>query len=137
VPTVCALLADLLPKYLDARAYAVVQGAPPETTRLLELRWDHIFYTGSTRVGRIVAAAAARHLTPCTLELGGKCPVVVDPDVDLDVAARRILYGKQANAGQVRSMHTSYLAYVSEPHASGLRLTRLRPRPARRPGRAC
>ncbi|KAI0030907.1 aldehyde dehydrogenase [Vararia minispora EC-137] len=101
LPTVCEMFAELFPRYLDTRAYAIVKGAVRETTCLLEHRWDHIFYTGSTRVGRIVAAAAARFVTPLTLELGGKCPVVVADDTDIAVAARRILYGKQANAGQV------------------------------------
>jgi aldehyde dehydrogenase (NAD+) len=130
VPTTSALLADLIPKYLDSRAYAVVQGAVPETKRLLELRWDHIFYTGSTRVGKIVAAAAAAHLTPCTLELGSKSPVVIDPAVDLEVAARRILYGKQANGGQVRGAYKRVLLFLDLALSLGLRLSRLCPRPA-------
>jgi aldehyde dehydrogenase (NAD+) len=63
--------------------------------------WDKIFYTGSGKIGRIVMAAAAKHLTPVTLELGGKCPVIVDPTVDLEVTARRIVAGKWGcNNGQ-------------------------------------
>jgi aldehyde dehydrogenase (NAD+) len=81
-------------------AVAVVEGGVPETTTLLEQRWDHIFFTGSTNVGKVVMAAAAKHLTPVTLELGGKSPCIVDEDVDLDVAARRIVWGKFWNAGQ-------------------------------------
>lgn len=101
-PTVAALIADLLPKYLDSDAYAVINGAVPETMHLLELKWDHIFFTGSNHVGRIVAAAAAKHLTPVSLELGGKSPVFVDSDnTDLEIAARRILWGRIQNAGQV------------------------------------
>ncbi|KAI0031550.1 aldehyde dehydrogenase [Vararia minispora EC-137] len=100
-PASSALLAELVPRYLDGSAYAVIQGAAPETTRVLEHRWDHILFTGGARVARIVAAAAARFLTPITLELGGKTPVVIDDTVDLDIAARRILYGKQLCAGQV------------------------------------
>ena len=99
-PTVSAALARLVPRYLDQRAVAVVEGAVPETTALLEQRWDHIFYTGNGRVGRVVMRAAAEHLTPVTLELGGKSPVIVDQDANLTIAARRIAWGKFANAGQ-------------------------------------
>ncbi|KAK2461146.1 hypothetical protein APHAL10511_006673 [Amanita phalloides] len=97
---VSALLAELIPKYVDPDLVRVVNGAVPETTRLLELRWDHIFYTGGERVGKIVASAAVKYLTPVTLELGGKSPAIVDPNCDIDVAARRILWGKGLNAGQ-------------------------------------
>src|SRR6478609_3805254 len=93
-------LARLLPRYLDPSAYVVVEGGIPETTALLEQRWDHIFYTGNGIVGRVVMAAAAKHLTPVTLELGGKSPVIVDASANLDVAARRIVWGKYTNAGQ-------------------------------------
>ena len=89
-----------LPRYLDPEAVAVVEGGVPETTALLEERWDHIFFTGSTAVGSVVAEAAAKHLTPVALELGGKSPAIVDADADLDVAARRIAWGKFLNAGQ-------------------------------------
>ncbi|WP_081952384.1 aldehyde dehydrogenase family protein [Kitasatospora phosalacinea] len=99
-PATSAALARLLPRYLDPRAVAVVEGAVPETTALLEQRFDHIFYTGNGTVGRVVMAAAARHLTPVTLELGGKSPVVVEPGVDLAVTAQRIARGKFLNAGQ-------------------------------------
>ncbi|KAF8064447.1 aldehyde dehydrogenase [Lyophyllum atratum] len=96
-----ALLAQLLPQYLDQSAYRVVLGAVPEITKLLELQWDHIFYTGNGRVARIIAAAAAKHLTPLTLELGGKSPVIVDGTFDIALAAKRILWGKINNAGQI------------------------------------
>ncbi|MEB2345050.1 MAG: aldehyde dehydrogenase family protein [Deltaproteobacteria bacterium] len=99
-PHVSAALAGLLPRYLDPDAYAIVEGGVAETQALLAERWDHIFYTGNGRVGRIVMAAAAKHLTPVTLELGGKSPCLVDEDVDLDVAARRIAWGKFLNCGQ-------------------------------------
>ena len=99
-PATSALLAELLPRHLDARAVAVVEGGAAETTELLEQRFDTIFYTGNGRVGRIVMAAAAKHLTPVTLELGGKSPVYVDESADLDVAARRIAWAKFLNAGQ-------------------------------------
>ncbi|MFH8681978.1 aldehyde dehydrogenase family protein [Streptomyces lydicus] len=99
-PATSAALARLLPRHLDPEAVAVVEGAVPETTALLAERFDHIFYTGNGTVGRIVMAAAARHLTPVTLELGGKSPVVLDRDTDLAVAARRLVAGKFLNAGQ-------------------------------------
>ncbi|MFI5586171.1 aldehyde dehydrogenase family protein [Amycolatopsis sp. NPDC051758] len=99
-PTVSAAIARHVPSYLDTSAIAVVEGAIPETTELLEQRFDHIFYTGNGTVGRIVMTAAAKHLTPVVLELGGKSPVVVDTDVDLRVTAERIVYGKFMNAGQ-------------------------------------
>ena len=88
------------PQYLDPEAVAVVEGGVPETTALLDERWDHIFYTGNGTVGRVVMAAAAKHLTPVTLELGGKSPTIVDRSANLDVAARRIAWGKYINAGQ-------------------------------------
>ena len=99
-PATSAALAELVPRYLDNDAVAVVEGAIPETTALLEQRFDHIFYTGSGNVGRIVMTAAAKHLTPVTLELGGKSPVVVEPGADLAVTAQRIASGKFLNAGQ-------------------------------------
>ncbi|MFF7633604.1 aldehyde dehydrogenase family protein [Kitasatospora sp. NPDC008050] len=99
-PATSAALARLLPRYLDREAVAVLEGGVPETTALLEQRFDHIFYTGNGQVGRIVMAAAAKHLTPVTLELGGKSPVVVEPGADLAVTAQRLARGKFQNAGQ-------------------------------------
>ncbi len=99
-PATSAVLARLLPRYVDDQAVVVVEGGVPETTALLELRFDHIFFTGSTRVGQVVMEAAARHLTPVTLELGGKSPTIVAADADLEVAARRVAWGKFLNAGQ-------------------------------------
>jgi aldehyde dehydrogenase (NAD+) len=99
-PACSAALARLAPKYLDARAVAVVEGGIDENTALLRERWDTIFYTGNGTVGRVVARAAAEHLTPVTLELGGKSPVIIDRDADLKVAANRIAWGKFLNAGQ-------------------------------------
>ncbi|HUF83422.1 MAG TPA: aldehyde dehydrogenase family protein [Acidimicrobiia bacterium] len=95
-----ATLARLVPDYLDPDAVAIVEGGVPETQALLGERFDHVFYTGNGQVGRIVMEAAARHLTPVTLELGGKSPVIVTADADLDVAARRVTWGKFLNAGQ-------------------------------------
>ncbi|MGJ4843098.1 aldehyde dehydrogenase family protein [Leifsonia sp. Le1] len=99
-PATSSAMARLVPEYLDTRAVAVVEGGVEETTGLLAQRWDHIFFTGNGRVGRIVAAAAVEHLTPVTLELGGKSPVYVDDTTDLDAAAQRIAWGKFMNAGQ-------------------------------------
>ena len=99
-PASSKLLAELLPRYLDTDAIAVVEGAVPETTALLEQRWDHIFFTGGERVGKIVMSAAAKHLTPVTLELGGKSPVIIDKSANLKVTAKRLMWGKAFNAGQ-------------------------------------
>lgn len=99
-PAMGALLAELFAKYMDPDLYRVVNGAIPETTKLLDLPWGHILYTGSGRVGKIVAGAAAKTLSPVSLELGGKSPVFVDPKCDLTVGARRLLWGKFVNAGQ-------------------------------------
>ncbi|KAI0348053.1 aldehyde dehydrogenase [Trametopsis cervina] len=96
-----ALMAEMIPKYLDQSAFAVVNGGVPETTALLSFRWDHIMYTGGTAVGRIVATAAAKYVTPITLELGSKCPVFIDSGYDLDLAAKRLIWGKAQNAGQL------------------------------------
>jgi aldehyde dehydrogenase (NAD+) len=95
-----ALLARLVPQYLDNDAVAIVEGGIPETTALLDQHFDHIFYTGNGTVGRIVMTAAAKHLTPVTLELGGKSPVIVDASANIEVTARRIAWGKWLNAGQ-------------------------------------
>ncbi|MEU6474448.1 aldehyde dehydrogenase family protein [Streptomyces massasporeus] len=99
-PATSAAVARLLPAYLDTDAVAVVEGGVPETTALLAERFDHIFYTGNGTVGRIVMRAAAEHLTPVTLELGGKSPAFVDRDTDLSVVADRLARGKFLNAGQ-------------------------------------
>ncbi|WP_444916235.1 aldehyde dehydrogenase family protein [Microbulbifer sp. VAAC004] len=99
-PSTSQLIAELLPRYLDHDAFACVEGAAAETSKLLEQRWDHIMYTGGARVGRIVMAAAVEHLTPVTLELGGKSPCIVADDADIELAARRIAWGKFTNAGQ-------------------------------------
>jgi len=95
-----AALAKLVPKYLDNDCIALVEGGVDETSALLAERFDHIFYTGNGRVARVVMEAAAKHLTPVTLELGGKSPCIVDAGVDLEQTARRILWGKFLNAGQ-------------------------------------
>jgi len=106
--TCSRLLAELIPRYFDPATVAVVEGGVPETTRLLRSKFDHIIYTGNGHVARIVMAAAARHLTPVTLELGGKNPAIVDGTADLGVTARRLLFGKLTNAGQI-CMSPDYL----------------------------
>lgn len=99
-PHSSTVMAEYLPKYLDPGCFALVEGAVPETTALLQQRFDKIFFTGGGNVGKIVMTAAAQHLTPVTLELGGKSPCIVDRDVDIEVAGRRIALGKFMNAGQ-------------------------------------
>eukprot|EP00002_Diphylleia_rotans_P006982 TRINITY_DN1644_c0_g1_i1.p1 TRINITY_DN1644_c0_g1~~TRINITY_DN1644_c0_g1_i1.p1 ORF type:complete len:489 (-),score=123.44 TRINITY_DN1644_c0_g1_i1:162-1628(-) len=98
---VTALVAKLLPKYLDPECFAVIEGDAAVTGLILAERYDLIFYTGNTDVGRIVMQAAAKHITPVVLELGGKNPTIVTADADLQVAARRIVWGKYSmNNGQ-------------------------------------
>lgn len=99
-PATSALMAEALPRVLDAEAVAVVEGDVAVSTALLAQPWDHILFTGSTRVGRVVMEAAAKHLSPVTLELGGKSPVIVSRDADITLAAKRIAWGKGVNAGQ-------------------------------------
>ncbi len=95
-----AVEAVLRDAFGDDGHVSVVQGGVDVSTQLLAERWDHIFFTGSTQVGKVVMAAAAKHLTPVTLELGGKSPALIDDDVNLDVAAKRIAWSKTYNAGQ-------------------------------------
>lgn len=99
-PHTAALLAEALPRYLSGEVVQVVQGDGAVAAALVNQRFDHIFFTGSSRVGRLVMAAAAKHLTPLTLELGGKSPAIVLEDADLRVTARRLAWGKGLNAGQ-------------------------------------
>lgn len=87
--------------YLDQSCYRVIQGAIPESTALLEQKWDKIFYTGGASVGTIIAKKAAETLTPVVLELGGRNPAIVTRNADIRLAARRLLWGKVHNAGQV------------------------------------
>ena len=96
-----AAAARFVPQYFDSRAVAVVEGAVPETTALLAQKWDFIFFTGSPAIGKIVHQAAARNLTPCVLELGGKNPTIVHASANLKSAARRIAYGRYMNSGHI------------------------------------
>ncbi len=99
-PHTSAVIATRLKDYLDRSAICVIEGGVEEGKALLEQRFDYIFYTGSQEIGQKVMLAAARHLTPLTLELGGKCPCIVDEDADIKIAARRIVWAKFLNAGQ-------------------------------------
>lgn len=99
-PATADLLGELLPRYLDPEAVQVVLGDADGAAHLLEQRFDLILYTGGARVGRMVMTAAARHLTPVILELGGKSPALVHDSADVADAARRIAWGKSLNAGQ-------------------------------------
>lgn len=99
-PASSAVMADLIPRYLDPDAVSVVEGEATVTQELIDARMDHVFFTGGTEIGRKIMEAAARHLTPVTLELGGKSPAVVTRDADVEVAARRIVFGKLLNSGQ-------------------------------------
>lgn len=95
------MLQRVVEEYLDPSCYGVVQGAIPETTALLDQKWDKIFYTGGANVGKIIAKKAAETLTPVALELGGRNPAIVTKNADVRLAARRLLWGKIMNAGQV------------------------------------
>ncbi len=99
-PRSSALIAEGVGRYLDQSAIRVVTGGVEEAKALLDERFGYIFYTGSPEVGREVMLAAARHLTPLTLELGGKSPCIVEESADIRVAARRIVWAKFLNAGQ-------------------------------------
>ena len=99
-PATSALLARLLPQYVDAEAVRVIEGDAATTQELLAAGFDHVLFTGGTEVGKKIMAAAAPTLTPVTLELGGKSPVIVTADADIDVAARRIAWVKLLNSGQ-------------------------------------
>ena len=99
-PHTAELIAELVQDRFEPTVVQVVQGDAAVGARLLEERFDHIFFTGGSRVGRLVMAAAARHLTPVTLELGGKSPAIVLDAADLQASARRLVWGKGINAGQ-------------------------------------
>uniref|UniRef100_A0A914HYT5 Aldehyde dehydrogenase n=1 Tax=Globodera rostochiensis TaxID=31243 RepID=A0A914HYT5_GLORO len=99
-PNTSKLLKEMFDANFDKKFIAVVEGAAPETQALLEQRFDHIFYTGSSSIAKLIMQAAAKFLTPVTLELGGKCPVVVEDDADVEKAAQRIAEGKWLNSGQ-------------------------------------
>jgi len=99
-PASSSVIANLVPLYLDQECVQVVQGGVPETTELLTERFDYILYTGNARVGKIVREAANKHLTPVTLELGGKSPVYIDTSADMEITAKRLVWAKFINLGQ-------------------------------------
>lgn len=99
-PHVARVIEGLVTEIFDEELVAVVQGDREVNTQLFAMRWDVIFFTGSPMLGRVVMRAAAEHLTPVILELGGKSPCIVDRGADLRIAARRIAWGKCINAGQ-------------------------------------
>lgn len=100
-PNMAMVIKDIVEKSLDPSAYRVVNGAVAETTSLLDQKWDKIFYTGSANVARIISEKAAKHLTPVSLELGGRNPAFVTRNANIKLAAKRLLWGKTLNAGQV------------------------------------
>ncbi|KAF2718755.1 aldehyde dehydrogenase [Polychaeton citri CBS 116435] len=100
-PNTARIMQKIIETSLDPDAYQVVQGAVAETTALLDCKWDKIFYTGGVGVGTIIAKKAAETLTPVTLELGGRNPAIITRNADLRLAARRLLWAKLCNAGQV------------------------------------
>lgn len=99
-PATSQVVAKLIGNTFPPNYVAVCEGGVDTAQALLQLKYDHIFFTGGTRVGKIVMQAAAQHLTPVTLELGGKSPCIVDGDVDIKTTAKRIIWGKFLNAGQ-------------------------------------
>ena len=96
-PHSAQLLAQRLADFVEVEVHT---GGPEVTQKLLDQKWDHIMFTGSTRIGKLVYEKAAQNLTPVTLELGGKCPVIIDNTCDIKLSARRIAWGKFINAGQ-------------------------------------
>jgi len=99
-PTVAKVMEELITETFEEHYISITQGGRNVNTMLLEQRFDIIFFTGSPDLGKIVMQAASKHLTPVVLELGGKSPCIVDADADLDIAAKRIVWGKTINAGQ-------------------------------------
>lgn len=99
-PATSSAIAKIISEAFSPEYITAVEGGRQQNTALLEERFDYIFFTGSTQVGRVVMETAAKHLTPVTLELGGKSPVIVDETANIKLAAKRIAFGKVLNAGQ-------------------------------------
>jgi aldehyde dehydrogenase (NAD+) len=99
-PHTSKVVSSLMASIFEPQYVAVVEGDAATSQALLEEQFDHIFFTGGSAIGKIIMAAAAKHLTPVTLELGGKSPCIVDRDIQLEYAAKRIIWGKFINAGQ-------------------------------------
>ncbi len=99
-PHTSTLVTEIISKYFPPEYIAVVEGGVETSQQLLAEKFDHIFFTGGTAIGKIVMAAAAKHLTPVTLELGGKSPCIIDTEINLEYTIKRIVWGKFINAGQ-------------------------------------
>lgn len=112
-PATSAVIAKIISEAFSPEYITAVEGGREQNTALLEERFDYIFFTGSTKVGRAVMESAAKHLTPVTLELGGKSPVIVDETVNIKLAAKRIAFGKVLNAGQTCVAPDYLLIYES------------------------
>ena len=125
-PHASVVLRDIIAKAFDPSYCTVVQGTAIEGLALLEQKWDKIFFTGSSRVGSIVAQKAAKTLTPVTLELGGRNPAIVSKNADIPRVAERLLWSKTVNAGsalpraQLRPGRRSRLARAGPRHEEGL-----------------
>lgn len=100
-PKTAAILEKIIAEVFPKEWVYVAQGGPEVAKELLQLRWDYIFFTGGVRVGKLIAKAAAEHLTPTTLELGGKNPCIIDHTANINVTARRVAWGKFMNCGQI------------------------------------
>ncbi|MEK3785852.1 aldehyde dehydrogenase [Paenibacillus sp. FSL K6-1230] len=116
-PHVSAVIREIIGSVFEPEYVQVVEGAKETTTALIHARFDYIFFTGSVPVGKIVMKAAADHLIPVTLELGGKSPVIVDREADLEVAAQRIIWGKLLNTGQTCIAPDYLLVHEQVRHA--------------------
>ncbi|MDT0193322.1 putative aldehyde dehydrogenase [Exiguobacterium sp. 8H] len=116
-PNVARVLTQVLERAFTDRYVASVEGDKDTAQELLAQKWDYIFFTGSTQVGRIVNQAAAKHLTPVTLELGGKSPVIVHGDANVSIAAKRVAWGKWMNAGQTCVAPDYVLVHESQQEA--------------------
>lgn len=116
-PSVSTVLANMITAYFPPEYVAVVEGGRAENTKLLEQRFDYIFFTGSVDVGRMVMEKASRYLTPVTLELGGKSPCIVDQTANIGLAAKRIIFGKILNSGQTCVAPDYLIVHPSVKHA--------------------
>lgn len=113
-PHTAALLQKMILRCFPSYYVAVVTGDSEISTALLKQKWDYIFFTGSTRIGKIVMQSAAQHITPVTLELGGKSPCIVDETANIQIAARRIVFGKFLNCGQTCVAPDYILCHISQ-----------------------
>lgn len=107
-PASSAVIKQLVDNYLDRDCFQVIEGGVEIAAKISNYPWDLICFTGSTEKGRLVAAAASKNLIPCILELGGKCPVVVDDSADVDFAAAKIVFARFNNSGQT-CLSTDYV----------------------------